>query len=77
MKAAVDVPVILVGGLRSLLVMEEVVASGAADLVALSRPFVCEPDLVNRLRQGQAKATCVSCNACFNPAGLRCRRADR
>ncbi len=75
-RAAVDVPVILVGGLRSLAVMEEVVTSGAADLVALSRPFVCEPDLVTRLRRGQAKAACLSCNACFNPAGLRCRRAD-
>jgi 2,4-dienoyl-CoA reductase-like NADH-dependent reductase (Old Yellow Enzyme family) len=75
-KAAMDVPVILVGGLRSLSVMEQVVASGTADLVALSRPFVCEPDLVNRLRAGQAGAICSSCNACFNPAGLQCRRPD-
>ncbi|MFA5027004.1 MAG: NADH:flavin oxidoreductase [Candidatus Methylomirabilota bacterium] len=73
-KAAAGVPVILVGGLRSLAVMERVVADGAADLVALSRPLVCESDLVNRLRAGQAKAACVSCNACFNPDGLRCRR---
>jgi 2,4-dienoyl-CoA reductase-like NADH-dependent reductase (Old Yellow Enzyme family) len=75
-KGAVDVPVILVGGLRSLAVMEGVVTGGAADLVALSRPFVFEPDLVNRLREGNAKAACASCNACFNPAGLRCRRPD-
>lgn len=72
-KAAVDVPVILVGGLRSLAVMEEAVASGAADLVALLRPFVREPDLVNRLQKGQAKSACVSCNACANPTGLKCR----
>ena len=76
-KAAVNVPVVLVGGLRSLSVMEDVVASGVADLVALSRPFVCEPDLVNRFRAGQPKAACPSCNACFNPAGLRCRRPDK
>lgn len=76
-KAAVEVPVILVGGLRSLTVMEEVVARGTADLVALSRPFILEPDLVNRLRDGQAVAACVSCNACFNPEGLACRRPDR
>jgi 2,4-dienoyl-CoA reductase-like NADH-dependent reductase (Old Yellow Enzyme family) len=75
-KAAMDVPVILVGGLRSLSVMEQVVTSGTADLIALSRPFVCEPDLVNRLRAGQARAICSSCNACFNPAGLQCRRPD-
>jgi len=77
LKAAVDVPVILVGGLRSLAVMEDVVASGAADLVALSRPLICEPDLVKRLRAGQARAICSSCNACFNPAGLRCRGPDK
>jgi len=75
-KAAVNVPVILVGGLRSLSVMEGVVASATADLVALSRPFVSEPDLVNRFRAGQVRAACASCNACFNPAGLRCRRPD-
>ncbi len=72
-KAAVNVPVILVGGLRSLAVMERVVAEGAADLVSLSRPLVREPDLVARFRRGEAtKASCVSCNACFNPAGLKC-----
>jgi 2,4-dienoyl-CoA reductase-like NADH-dependent reductase (Old Yellow Enzyme family) len=75
-KRAVGVPVILVGGLRSLPVMEQVVASGTADLVALSRPFVCEPDLVNRFRSGQTAAACASCNACFNPAGLTCRRPN-
>jgi len=74
-KTAVAVPVILVGGLRSLAVMERAVTEGAADLVALSRPLVREPDLVARFKNGRAtRATCVSCNACFNPAGgLKCR----
>ncbi|MDR3560275.1 MAG: NADH:flavin oxidoreductase [Negativicutes bacterium] len=71
-KAATNIPIILVGGLRSLAVMEDVVSSGVADMVSLSRPLVKEPDLVTRLLSGQAKATCVSCNACFNPAGLQC-----
>lgn len=75
-KAAVDVPVILVGGLRSRAVMEAVVSSGTADLVALSRPLVLEPDLVNRLQAGQPQAACVSCNACFDPAGLACRKPE-
>lgn len=71
-KEAVSIPIILVGALRSLSVMKEVVGSGAADMVAMSRPFIKEPDLVNRFQSGQEKVTCVSCNACFNPAGLRC-----
>jgi 2,4-dienoyl-CoA reductase-like NADH-dependent reductase (Old Yellow Enzyme family) len=76
-KAAVNIPVILVGGLRSLAVMEKVVAGGTADMVALSRPLVKEPDLVTRLLGGQAKAACVSCNACFNTGGLRCRLGEK
>ena len=72
-KAAVKVPVILVGGLRSTAVMEELIANGAADMLSLSRPFVREPDLINKLAAGQARSSCVSCNACFNPAGLKCR----
>ena len=72
-KSAVKVPVILVGGLRSTAVMEGLIADGTADMVSLSRPFVREPDLVNKLAAGQKKSTCVSCNACFNPAGLKCR----
>ena len=71
-KEKVTVPVILVGGNRSLACMEDILNKGAADLVSLSRPFVREPDLVNRLAAGQSRVTCVSCNACFNPKGLRC-----
>lgn len=75
-KAAVDAPVLLVGGLRSRAVMEAVVTGGTADLVALCRPLIREPDLVRRFAAGQEEATCDSCNACFNPAGLRCWCAD-
>lgn len=71
-KAAVSVPVILVGGLRSLSVMESVVTSGICNMVSLCRPFIQEPDLVVRFRNGQTKAACTSCNACFNPKGISC-----
>lgn len=71
-KAAVNIPVILVGGLRSREVAESVITREIADMVAMSRPFVKEPDLVVRLKNGQEKAACVSCNACFTPEGLRC-----
>ena len=71
-KAAVKIPVILVGCLRSASIMQSVLDKGIADMVSLSRPFVREPDLVNKLAAGQAKASCVSCNACFNPRGLKC-----
>jgi 2,4-dienoyl-CoA reductase-like NADH-dependent reductase (Old Yellow Enzyme family) len=76
-KQKIQVPLILVGGIRSLDVAERVVTEGTADYVALSRPLICEPDLVNRWKSGDTtKSACVSDNRCFNPArageGLRC-----
>lgn len=81
LKEAVTTPVILVGGLRSTEVMSEIVASGDADLLALARPFVREPDLPNKIAQGRRGAVaCVSCNICFRHEGidpLRCWRSPR
>ena len=72
-KAAVQIPVILVGGLRSLGVMERQVADGSCDLVSLCRPFIREPDLVNAFAEGRtARAACISCNKCYDPHGFRC-----
>jgi 2,4-dienoyl-CoA reductase-like NADH-dependent reductase (Old Yellow Enzyme family) len=72
-KQAVAIPVILVGGLRSLDVMERVVNDDTCDMVAMSRPLIREPDLVNAFREGRTRrAACVSCNECFNPRGTRC-----
>jgi 2,4-dienoyl-CoA reductase-like NADH-dependent reductase (Old Yellow Enzyme family) len=68
-KEEVRIPVILVGMLRHPEFMERMVAEGYADLVALCRPFIREPDLVNRLREGIAPAsTCRSCNHCTGPS---------
>lgn len=77
-KAALDIPVILVGGVRSTQVMEDVLASGDADFLAMARPFVREPDLVNKIARGRrGSVACVSCNLCFRHEGidpLRCWR---
>ncbi len=77
-KAALDIPVILVGGMRSTEVMDDVISSGDADFVAMARPFVREPDLVNKIAQGRrGPVDCVSCNICFLHEGidpLRCWR---
>lgn len=72
-KHAVGIPVILVGGLRSLQVMERAVHEGTCDMVSLCRPLVREPDLVNAFREGRTtQAACISCNKCFNPRGFKC-----
>jgi 2,4-dienoyl-CoA reductase-like NADH-dependent reductase (Old Yellow Enzyme family) len=67
-KQRMQVPLILVGGIRSLDVAERLVAERIADYVALCRPLICEPDLVNRWKNGDAtKSACVSDNRCFLP----------
>jgi len=76
-KDAVSAPLVLVGGIRTLSVAEELVEKGTADLIALSRPLIREPHLVRRWREGDpANATCIHCNLCFGPArageGLYC-----
>jgi 2,4-dienoyl-CoA reductase-like NADH-dependent reductase (Old Yellow Enzyme family) len=65
-RRATRLPIMLVGGLRSRQVMEDVLASGEADFISLARPLVCEPDLPNRLRLGrQDRSACTSGNRCW------------
>ncbi|MDP4227664.1 MAG: NADH:flavin oxidoreductase, partial [Bacteroidota bacterium] len=72
-KEAVNIPVMLVGGIRSLSVMEHLLEEGTADLISMSRPFVCEPDLVLKLKSEEVKKSmCVSCSLCFDPEGIKC-----
>jgi 2,4-dienoyl-CoA reductase-like NADH-dependent reductase (Old Yellow Enzyme family) len=67
-KDVVSVPLILVGGTRSLPVAERVVNDGSADYISLSRPLIREPGLINRWQSGDtAKSACISCNRCFGP----------
>jgi 2,4-dienoyl-CoA reductase-like NADH-dependent reductase (Old Yellow Enzyme family) len=77
-KQKLQIPVILVGGLRSAMRMVQILADGYADFVAMSRPFVREPDLVQLIQKGQKKITaCTSCNLCLLHSGLdplRCWR---
>jgi len=65
-KKAVAVPVIVVAGIRSLEIIKDIVASGDADMVSMSRPFIREPGLVARWQAGDsAPAKCISCNRCM------------
>lgn len=72
-RAAPTVPLMLVGGLRSLEIMEEVLGAGTADYFSMSRPLIREPGLPARWKSGdRRRAACVSCLGCFGPA----RRGD-
>jgi 2,4-dienoyl-CoA reductase-like NADH-dependent reductase (Old Yellow Enzyme family) len=81
-KKRAQVPLILVGGIRSPEVAERLLAEGKADYIAMSRPLICEPDLVSRWKNGDTtKSACVSDNRCFKPImsgeGMRCLLGEK
>ena len=72
-----SVPLFLVGGLRRVSQMEEILEKGYADFISMSRPFIREPSLVRRIKEGKTDvASCVSCNRCLaaviNNMPVRC-----
>jgi 2,4-dienoyl-CoA reductase-like NADH-dependent reductase (Old Yellow Enzyme family) len=75
-----ELPLSLVGGLRSPQLMEETITAGWTDFVSLARPFICEPDLVEKIQAGRwDPVSCTSCERCrtgFAQGGLRCRRDE-
>lgn len=81
-KESVRMPLMLVGGIRTLETAERLVAEGATDYVALSRALIREPGLSERWRAGDtAPARCISGNGCFDTPdeghGLFCAVEDR
>ncbi len=68
-KSKIDVPLILVGGIRSFEVADQLVEDGLADSISMCRPLIREPGLINRWKAGDhGRSTCISCNQCFEPA---------
>ncbi|UCF90466.1 MAG: NADH:flavin oxidoreductase [Desulfobacterales bacterium] len=61
-----NTPLFLVGGMRTVSHMEEVLKNNSADFISMSRPFIREPFLVNQIKEGKMdKVSCVSCNRCL------------
>ncbi|OXM72059.1 MULTISPECIES: NADH:flavin oxidoreductase [Amycolatopsis] len=71
-RAALELPLILLGGITRLETMERAVAEGF-QFVAMARALLREPDLPRRLRSG-ARSLCVHCNRCMPTIyrGTRC-----
>ena len=69
-KRAVSVPVMAVGGIRSLEMARSIVNSGDADLISMCRPFIHEPGFVARWQreEGEPVNNCISCKRCLRYA---------
>jgi 2,4-dienoyl-CoA reductase-like NADH-dependent reductase (Old Yellow Enzyme family) len=65
-RPRVRVPVILVGGLRTPAVMEQILREKHADLIALGRPLNHNPDFPKEILSGDfSPSSCLNCNRCF------------
>ncbi len=64
-KEELDIPVLTVGSFNMELA-EDAIATGKADMVAMIRAFIADPDIVNKARDGKADEIrpCVRCGAC-------------
>lgn len=78
-KKELRIPVTSVGSF-TIELAEEAIAQGKADMVAMIRPFIADPELVNKARAGKADEIrpCLRCNQCTGddphgcPKPLRC-----
>lgn len=66
LKHEISIPVILVGGIRTLETARDIIENGDADMISMCRPFIREPGLVARWQRGeQAPTKCISCSRCI------------
>ncbi|MDY6825590.1 MAG: FAD-dependent oxidoreductase [Bacillota bacterium] len=68
-KKELKIPITTVGGM-DLNLAEEVITEGKADMVAMARGIIADPDCVNKARSGQKEKIrpCVRCNTCIDRA---------
>ncbi len=61
-----DIPLFVVGGLRKVAEMRSALEEQYADCISMSRPFIREPFIVRKIREGKSETVaCVSCNRCL------------
>lgn len=67
-KKHVRTPVATVGAINDPARMEDILASGRADVVELGRAILCDPDLPNKIREGREDEIrrCMRCMSCFS-----------
>lgn len=68
-KPHLSIPVITCNRINTPEVAEDILAKGHADMVSMARPFLADPEFVNKAAQQQSKLinTCIGCNqACLD-----------
>ena len=69
LKGKVGIPLVATNRINTPDVAENILASGQADMVSMARPFLADPEFVNKAAAGRAQDinTCIGCNqACLD-----------
>ncbi|WP_339510376.1 NADPH-dependent 2,4-dienoyl-CoA reductase [Pseudomonas sp. RL_15y_Pfl2_60] len=69
LRGSVSIPLITTNRINTPEIAEQVLAEGDADMVSMARPFLADPDFVNKAAEGRADEinTCIGCNqACLD-----------
>jgi 2,4-dienoyl-CoA reductase (NADPH2) len=69
MRGSVSIPLITTNRINTPEVAEQVLAQGDADMVSMARPFLADPEFVNKAAAGRSDEinTCIGCNqACLD-----------
>jgi len=68
LKDVTDVPITAVGRINDPFVAADVIRDGRADLVAIGRGLLSDPEFVNKTFQGRVEEikTCIGCCICFD-----------
>ena len=69
LRGEVKIPLITTNRINTPEVAEQVLAEGDADMVSMARPFLADPEFVNKAAEGRADEinTCIGCNqACLD-----------
>ncbi|SDN31520.1 NADPH-dependent 2,4-dienoyl-CoA reductase [Pseudomonas jinjuensis] len=69
LRGEIGIPLVTTNRINTPEVAEQVLAEGDADMVSMARPFLADPDFVNKAAAGRADEinTCIGCNqACLD-----------
>lgn len=69
MRGSVSIPLITTNRINTPEIAEQVLAEGDADMVSMARPFLADPEFVNKAAAGRGDEinTCIGCNqACLD-----------
>ncbi|HUE94241.1 NADPH-dependent 2,4-dienoyl-CoA reductase [Pseudomonas sp.] len=69
LRGEVSIPLITTNRINTPEIAEQVLAEGDADMVSMARPFLADPDFVNKAAEGRSDEinTCIGCNqACLD-----------